>query len=198
MRVPSRPSTEPVFQLSVEQYHAMIEAGVITDGDPVELLEGVLVASMSKNPPHRYATRTLQKLVEAMLPAGWSYQAQDPITLEDGEPEPDGAVVRGADADYRTRHPRPAEISFVIEVADTTLSRDRGIKLRSYARAGIPIYWIVNLVDRRIEVYSQPVTDAGADPAYRRIDLFGSADQVPVVVGETPVGSIAVAQLLPE
>src|SRR2546421_6492315 len=88
------PPEEPVFLLTVEQYHTMIEAGVLTDDDPVELLEGVLVFKMPKNPRHRLAVRLLLDAINGLLPPGWHTQSQEPVTLEDGEPEPDGAVVR--------------------------------------------------------------------------------------------------------
>src|SRR5437762_1298817 len=112
---PPAPSPEPVFRLSVEQYHTMIETGVLTDDDPVELLEGVLVFKMPKKPPHRYVVQTAQDVIRAILPAGWGYQAQEPITLQDGEPEPDGAVIRGSQHDYLSRHPGPADVALVIE-----------------------------------------------------------------------------------
>jgi Uma2 family endonuclease len=196
MRIPPRPSAEPVFQLSVEQYHAMIETGVLTSDDPVELLEGVLVAKMPKNPPHTYVTNVAPEVFRAILPVGWFFQTQDPITLDDGEPEPDGAVVRGKPADYLDRHPGPADVAVLLEVADSTLARDRGIKLRSYARAGIPVYWIVNLIDRRVEVYTDPDREV-LDPAYRRVEIFGIAENIPVVIAEASVGYVAVAALLP-
>src|SRR3954465_300703 len=102
---PPHPSPEPVFRLSVEQYHAMIDAGVLTDDDPVELLEGILVFKMPKKPAHRLPVRKLFKAIDGLLPTGWFVQLQEPVTLSDGEPEPDASVVRGADEDYATRHP---------------------------------------------------------------------------------------------
>ena len=89
------PSEEPVFRLSVQQYHAMVDAGVLSDDDPVELLEGILVFKMPKKPNHRLTVRLLTSAIDALLPVGWHFQAQEPITLSDGEPEPDGAIVRG-------------------------------------------------------------------------------------------------------
>src|SRR5947209_7775387 len=113
--VPVIPS-DPVYPLSVEQYHAMISGGVITENDPVELLEGVLVFKMPKNPPHTYAMESAQEIIRPMLPVGWFYRAQEPITLEDGEPEPDGVVVRGSRADFRSRHPGPSDVALLIEL----------------------------------------------------------------------------------
>src|SRR5439155_3690378 len=154
--IPPGPSPEPVFRLTVEQYHAMIDAGVLTDDDPVELLEGILVFKTPKKPAHRLALRRLVKAIERVLPAGWFVLSKEPITLANGEPEPDAAVIRGSDEDYATRHPCPADVALVVDVADTTLERDRSIKLRSYAGAGIGVYWIVNLLDRTLELYTKP------------------------------------------
>ncbi len=193
-RIPPSPSQDPVYRLTVEQYHAMIRAGVLTENDPVELLEGVLVFKMPKNPPHSYSTGVARKTIEAILPNGWTYRVQEPITLADGEPEPDGAVVQGSLGDYLRRHPSPAEIALVIEVADSTLSQDRGIKSRSYARAGIPVYWIVNLAERCVEVYTRPNSKTSA---YDHCQVFGASDSVPLVVLDKPIASIHAAGLLP-
>src|SRR3954470_13780908 len=130
---PLDPSPEPLFRLSIRQYHAMIDAGVLTDDDPVELIEGILVYKVPKKPRHRIALAKLQRSITPLLPSDVSLQTQEPITLSDGEPEPDAAIFRGKPEDYPQRHPGPNEVLLVVEVADTTLARDRGIKLRSYA-----------------------------------------------------------------
>jgi Uma2 family endonuclease len=118
------------------------------------------------------------------------------VTLEDGEPEPDGAIVIGGPRDYADRHPGPADVAVVIEIADATLDRDRGIKLRSYARAKIPAYWIINLVDRQVEVYTNPTGD-GADATYDARAVIDAAGTVALAVGDKPAAAIRVADLLP-
>jgi Uma2 family endonuclease len=145
-----------IWRLSIEQYHAIIQAGILTDDDSVELLEGWLVFKMPKNPPHRVTTRLVRTALENILPAGWYVDSQEPITLSNSEPEPDIVVVRGDTRQYLDRHPGAEDIALIIEVSDTTLQRDRTVKKRIYARAGISIYWIVNLVEEQVEVYSQP------------------------------------------
>lgn len=172
IRPPSRPivpvtSNEPLYPLSVEQYHAMIASGVLVDDDPVELIEGLLVTRMPKNPLHAKSLGKLHAAIFGKVPAGWVVRNQEPVTLDDGEPEPDLVVARGSHDDYAARHPGPADVVVVIEIADTTLARDRGIKLRSYARAGIPTYWIVNVVDRQVEVHTRPDPAATPEPTYR-------------------------------
>jgi Uma2 family endonuclease len=145
-----------IWRLSIEQYHAIIQAGILTDDDSVELLEGWLVFKRPKNPPHRATTRLVRTALENILPAGWYVDSQEPITLSNSEPEPDIVVVRGDTRQYLDRHPGAEDIALIIEVSDTTLQRDRTVKKRIYAGAGISIYWIVNLVEEQVEVYSQP------------------------------------------
>lgn len=188
---------EAVFRLSVDQYHELVRAGILTDEDPVELLEGILVFKMPKKPPHVLGNNLVRRCVDSLLPPQWHYQSQDPITLADGEPEPDGAVVRGRLEDYAHAHPGPKDVAIVIEVADTSLERDRGIKLRSYARAGIAVYWIVNLIERQVEVCSDP-DSAAAEPNYRRREIFKPGASVPLMIGDAVAGTLAVSDLLPQ
>ena len=185
---------ELMFQLTVDQYHELIRSGALTPSDPVELLEGLLVFKMPKNGPHSTATGKTRRAVEPLLPAGWHYRAQEPITLADSEPEPDGAVVRGGLDDYATRHPTPAEVALVIEVADSSLDRDRGTKLRSYARAGVRVYWIVNLINRQVEVYTDP-DQSTATYVGPLVLVIGEA--VSLEIDDQTVGTPAVASLLP-
>ncbi len=185
-----------IWRLSVDQYHAMIHMGILTDDDPVELLEGWLVAKMPKNPPHRAVTRLIRQVLERLVPAEWYVDSQEPITTDDSEPEPDVVVVRGETRHYLDRHPGPQDVGLVIEVADTTLQRDRGFKKRLYARAGIPVYWIVNLSDNQCEVYTEP-SGPEPQPDYRQRQDYSSSDVMPVVLAGVEVGRIAVRELLP-
>ncbi len=195
-QLPPGPPPEPVFRLSVQQYHTMIDAGILTGDDPVELLEGILVLKMPKKPNHPLAVRLLTTAIDSVLPPRWHFRAQEPITLEDGEPEPDGAVVIGQPRDYADRHPASADVRIVVEVADATLERDRGIKLRSYARAGIPVYWIINLPDHCVEVMTLP--DSSADePCYNSREVFAKGQTIELVVDHTRIAAICVTDLLP-
>ncbi|MCS6848920.1 MAG: Uma2 family endonuclease [Anaerolineae bacterium] len=192
---PDAVPTMPIWRLSVGQYHDMIAAGILTDDDPVELLEGWLVPKMPKNPARRLSTQLTREALERALPAGWYVDAQEPITTSDSEPEPDVVVVRGERRRYHDRHPGPEDVALVVEIADTTLQRDRTIKKRLYARAGIPRYWIVNLVDRQIEAYAQP---RGGDEAdYLDQQIYHISDEMPVTLGDGEVMRIAVRDLLP-
>jgi Uma2 family endonuclease len=186
----------PVRRLSVEQYHQMLRSGILHTEDRVELLEGWLVDKMTKHPPHRVATRLTRGVLEKLVPAGWYVDSQEPVTTIDSEPEPDVCVVRGAPRDYVDRHPGPRDVGMLVEVADESLLRDRGIKKRLYARAQIACYWIVNLLDRQVEVYTKPrVSRDQAD--YRQRDVYGADDQVPLVLDGTEVSQVNVWDLLP-
>jgi Uma2 family endonuclease len=186
----------PIYRLSVAQYHAMATAGISTDDDPVELLEGWLVQQMTKHRPHSRATLRTRRAFERLLPPGWYVDTQEQITTVDSEPEPDVIVVVGDEQDYVDRQPRASEVPIVIEVADTTLQRDRSTKKRLYTRAGIAVYWIVNLIDRRIEVYTEP-TVSGKRADYLQRHDYGPAETLAVVLDGETVGLVAVAELLP-
>lgn len=194
------PETAPddlmLWRLSLEQYHAMARAGILTENDPVELLEGWLVYKMTKNPPHSVATLLMQNALRPFLLEDWFLSSQEPITLANSEPEPDIMIVRGAIRDYLNRHPGVGDTALVIEVADSTLRVDRSFKKHIYARAGIPVYWIVNLIDQQIEIYSQP-TGASKRPDYHIRQDYLQADELPVVVDGREIGRLAVKELLP-
>lgn len=187
---------EALWRLSVEQYHEMIRAGILTEDDPIELLEGLLIEKMPKNPPHRIATHLTAAALRAAIPDGWYVDSQEPITLEDSEPEPDVCVIRGTTRDYTARNPFAQDVALVVEVADSTLFWDRENKRRIYARAGIPVYWIVNLVDRCLEVYTNP-TGATAEPDYQQSQIFAVNSTVPLLIEGREVEQLAVRDLLP-
>lgn len=188
--------TEPIWRFSVAQYHQMIRLGILTDDDPVELLEGWIIQKMPKNPPHRAATKLTRNALEAIVPSGWYVDAQEPITLEDSEPEPDVVIVRGNTRDYLDRHPGSQDLALVVEISDSTLERDRTSKKRLYARAGIPIYWIVNLPEQKLEVYTEPF-HLGTAPTYQNRQDYNLLDQVLVIIEGYEIGSLTVQNLLP-
>lgn len=185
-----------IWRLSVEQYHAMIRAGILAEDDPVELLEGWLIHKMPKNPPHRIATRHARRALEAIIPAGWYVDTQEPITLADSEPEPDVTVVRGETEHYSDRNPGPLDVALVVEIADSTLGRDRGLKKRAYARAEVRLYWIINLVEHQLEVYTEP-SGPTETPDYGQRRDYALTEAVPLVIEEQEIALIPVRELFP-
>lgn len=157
----------PVRPFTLDEYHRMIAARILTEADDVELLEGWIVPKVVRTPLHDTALDKAGDAIREHLPEGWRIRDQKAITLSDSEPEPDLAVVRAPVTRYRDHHPGPEDIALLIEVAVASLNEDRVVKGRMYARARISCYWIVNLVDGWIEVYSDPDATSSL-PCYRQ------------------------------
>ena len=177
--------------MNVREYERLTSAGVL-DNPRVELLGGYVVKKMGKNPAHIWTVDAIVEALRATLP-GWWCRKEDPVQIPDfDEPEPDVAVVRGSREDYRGRIPGPEDIALLVEVSESTLDRDRGPKCQAYARGGIPCYWIVNLIDRQVEVYSSP-----AAGEYQLVQVLKPGQEIPIVIGGSERGRIPVAMILP-
>ncbi|WNZ22952.1 Uma2 family endonuclease [Leptolyngbya sp. NK1-12] len=155
------PSSDlPLKRWSVDKYHHLIAAGILTSDDHVELLDGQIVEMVPQDPPHASATDEGADYLKALFAGRAKIRMQLPITLSSSsEPEPDIAVVRIDPNRYRDRHPTPEDVFLLIEIADTTLSHDCHHKAKLYAKAGILEYWVVNLNQRQIIVYRHPQGD---------------------------------------
>ena len=163
-----RSGTAPPFlPITVDQFQQMIEQGILKEGDPVELIDGVMVRKdrsisdesfMGHHPRHALLILRLQRLLRGICEsAGWHLRIQLPVRLNDNNaPEPDIAVARGSEEEYADRHPGPEDLVLVIEVAGSSLGTDRTTKQRLYATAGIPRYWIANLTLSQMEFLEQP------------------------------------------
>jgi Uma2 family endonuclease len=195
LQVPPSIPEDAVMRFSVARYHDMIRAGLLTTEDHVELLEGLLINKMPKSPRHRMVTKLVRSALEAITPSGWYVDSQEPITLGESEPEPDAVVVRGETRDFFDRHPEPKDLALVVEVSDSTLDRDRGLKRRMYARAGITAYWIVNLVDNQVEVHTAPAGE-GDEAAFAECRIFDMSESVPVFIDGQKIGDVGVTALL--
>lgn len=154
--------------LTIQQYHAMTAAGILMEGDPIELIDGLLVRKdrrdsegtiMTVGPRHSTTITRLGAALDAALAAhGFHSRQQQPVTLTGvDEPEPDVAIVAGEPEQYRDHHPGPADVRVVVEIADSSLGYDRSTKLELYAASGVPEYWIGNLKDNVVEIYQRPL-----------------------------------------
>jgi Uma2 family endonuclease len=180
-----------VYRMTVDEYERLTSAGAIDD-PRVELIDGYLVKKMGKKWPHIWTVDAVIERLRLMLP-GWWCRKEDPVRIPSfDEPEPDVSVVRGSRDDYRGPIPGPGDIALIVEVAETSLDRDRGAKRRAYARGGIPWCWIVNLLDRQIEVYSGPGPDD-----YQSCQIYKPGESIPVVIDNSVAGQIPVADILP-
>jgi Uma2 family endonuclease len=182
----------PPFRMSIDQYEKLIGSGVFTKRDKLQLVNGILVAKLTQNPTHSVADLLCGRALARVIPAGWHLRPDKPVRLPpDGEPEPDQCVARGDERDYSTRHPCAADIGLLVEVADSSLAADR-VMARIYGARGIPIYWIVNLPESQIEVYTDPTVDG-----YRRMRAYRPGEEVPIVLDSVEVGHVAVTDILP-
>jgi Uma2 family endonuclease len=183
-------------RFSVAEYHRLIELGILTEDDNLELIDGYLVLKMPRKPPHDGTILRVQKQLFRALPGGWDVRIQSAVTLSASEPEPDLAVVREDPGGYMTRHPSAPDTELIIEVSDSTLAGDRADKGRVYAQDRIPCYWIINLMDHQIEVYTGP-SGAIAVPAYaQRVD-HRAGDTIVLELQGHFVASLLVQELLP-
>ena len=173
----SIPPPLPIHRFTVEEYHRLGELGVLRPEHRVELLEGWIVEKMNQRPGHGFVVRMLDNWLQSNVPEGWITQCQLPITLTDSEPEPDLAVVQGTHHDFRNRHPGGHDCRLLIEVADTSLPKDRG-KAAIYAAAGVPEYWIIDLNDDALVRMTRP---SGA--SYSESITLVSNDEVETQIG---------------
>src|SRR6266508_6481514 len=178
------------------EYERLIDLGVFQPSEDIELIGGELMVAEPQGAPHYTAIRKTAKALEAVFGPGWEVRTEGPIGLDDeSEPEPDVAVVPGAPDDYARAHPsRPA---LTVGVAESSLALDRHRKGSLYARAGLPDYWVLNLVDRVLEMYREPAPDSAAPFGWRyaRREVFDASARVTPLAA--PGSSIPVSHLLP-
>lgn len=189
--------------LTVEQYHRLRDDGFLVDGDPIELVAGLLVRKnraasgepeMTHGPRHAFVVKRLVDLVKTLEAPGWHSQAQFPVTLSAvDEPEPDLAIVRGSLEAFSKRHPGPADLLVVVEVADSSLRYDRVTKQGVYAAANIPTYVIVNIPEDRVELYEEPRTGEGR---YARRTDYRRGETLALPLAEGRNLPLAVSEIL--
>ena len=178
------------------EYERLIEVGVFRPGEPIELLGGELTVSEPQGSAHYTAVGLVQDALRAALGPGWLVRSQGPVALgDDSEPEPDVVVAPGGRRDYSREH--PARPVLIAEVAESSLALDRQHKGSLYARSRLEDYWILNLVDRVLEVYRDPIPDPSAPFGWRYASkqVMGPASSVAPLVA--PGACILVSDLLP-
>lgn len=169
------PEIEPQTHLwSIADYHQMIEAGILDEDDHVELLEGKIVCMSPQRPFHAASVQRSSNHLYEMLRGKAYIRIQLPVILgDDSEPEPDVAVVRFDQSEYSFRHPEAADIYLLIEVADSTIAKDRKQKARIYAKNRVLEYWILDVQRRQVYVFRQP-----EDGNYREQLVLSSSDSI--------------------
>ena len=175
------------YRFTTEEYHQMGEAGILSEEKRVELINGEIVEMSPSKSPHAGVVKILGKILNKRLQEQYIISVQDPVKIEPySEPEPGLAILLHREDFYWKSHPTPKEVLLVIEVADSSLDKDRLVKLPLYAEAGIPEVWIVNLQDKQLEVYKEP-----RDGKYLESIIYHKAEAVKhQLVGEISVDAI--------
>ncbi len=193
IRSPAGPGAPPfadVYRMDIDEFERVAD---LLKAERVELIDGFIVERGPLDPPHVLSSEKLRRKLDLVLPDGWFVREVKPVQVHHTyEPLPDFAVVYGDPDTYGNRHPVPADVAIVIEITDSTLMRDRGEKQVNYSRGGISVFWIVNLIDRQVEVYTVPNADR-----YSSCIIFKPGQSVPVAIDGIDVGQNAVAEILP-
>lgn len=164
---------------TVDEYYKLAEVGILKDTDKVELIDGRIINKNAITSQHAGMLNRLTRKFIELLSDKFIVRNQSPIRLNNqSEPEPDVTITKYCRNNYFDNHPTPEDVLVVVEVSDSTLEKDRTIKVPLYAMANIPEYWIINLVDKQIEIYRQPKKGA-----YHFKQIISEKDQVIEVVG---------------
>jgi Uma2 family endonuclease len=188
------PSPTSIYRLSVDEYEAMVASGYFGKGHRVHLIDGILVRKMTKKPPHVIACERTRNALLRIVRPGWRVMTEAPVRIPGyNEPEPDLAIVRGdvQDEEFEQRHPEPTDIALVVEAAHSSLEEDLGMA-GIYAGAGLPYYWILDLMRGQVLVYSQP-----SPTGYGASEVLMPGHAIPMVIEGLVVGEVPVADILP-
>ncbi len=154
---PTTRTFPPRRRFTVEEFYRMLDAGIFTEDDRVELVEGDIIAMMPIGARHAACVKRLNRLLSRVLGEQVIISVQDPLRLDEkNEVLPDVTVLRFRPDFYANAHPGPEDVLLVVEVAETSLAYDREIKVPLYGRYGIPEFWLINLRDNVVEVYRRP------------------------------------------
>lgn len=191
-------------RLTVAEYHRLIEKGVLLEGEPIELIDGLLSRKdrsdaggdgVSHSRQHALCILRFERLSARVDASGCDLRSQLPVTLSEyDEPEPDVAIVRGTPESYLEAHPTASDVLAIVEIAGRSLGFDRATKSRIYAASGVPVYGILNLSGRVIELYESPNRQ---ERRYERMTLFRDGDTIRLPLDNGQSLEVSVAELLP-
>ena len=183
------------YRFSVAQFWRLLDAGIIPESH-VELVRG-RIYRMTRHEPHNFTVFRTTKLLRAVLPQGFNAREEKSMRHEDSSVlEPDVAVVPGSADDFQPDLPKTSEAALIVEVCASTRTSDYRLKTRLYASAGVPVYWVVDVDGRKIDVFSEP-TGAGRDAGYARREAFAEGSPAPVTLNGVEVGRIDAKDVLP-
>ncbi len=168
-------------KFTIKEYHQLVDLGFFTENDRIELIRGEIIEMAPKRTPHSVCNSLLWKKLYDLVGKQAEIRVQEPITLpSNSEPEPDVVIAQKKVDNYLSAHPTAEDIILVVEISDSTLKYDKQIKLSLYAEANINHYWIVNLVDNHLEVYTNPFSDNKDNFYYRNKSIFLPNDRIKI------------------
>lgn len=178
------PAPHTPYRFSVDAYYRLAEVGILDESDRVELIDGQILVMEPISPEHGGRTKALIHLFTSRLRNRAIVGVQDPIRIDEyNHPQPDVAVCKPRDDFYRHEHPGPEDIYLLVEVAWTSAARDRRLKIPLYGRAGIAEFWLIDIPQRTLEVYTVPSEDG-----YDRVSRLRAGDTVrPVAFGDLEI-----------
>lgn len=189
-------SLPPIHRISAAEYERMTRAGVFGPTERIELLQGMLVRKTPTRPMHSSVIMKLMYLLTPRFKEPWLLRMQSQLGLsDDSVPEPDLAVVRGVLDQFDGVYPAPSDTALLVEVSESSLRFDLGVKLALYAAAKIPEYWVVDLPNGKLHVHTRP--RGGKRPAYRTVQVLGVGDEVPLTLRGEALGALRVGDFLP-
>ena len=168
-------------KFTIEEYHQLVDLGFFTENDRIELIRGEIIDMAPKRTPHSVCNSILFGELYKLLGDRANVRGQEPIVLpSNSEPEPDVVIAQKKADNYLSAHPTAEDIILVVEISDSTLKYDREIKLPLYAEANINYYWIINLVDNYLEVYTNPFSDNKNVFYYKNKSIFLPDDSIEI------------------
>jgi len=185
----------PVRRFTVEEYFELGRMDFFGDDDKVELLQGYIVPKMVKYPPHERVLYRLVQFLQTIVPPGWFIRLQGVLQTADSAPEPDISLTRGTADDYPESHPRGKDVALVIEVADSSIKRDRR-KIEVYGNEGVPVYWIVNIREQCFEIYEQPRAGIDGKLAYTSRRVVAGNEAIALLVDGRVIANVQPSQFL--
>ena len=159
-------------RFTITEYHRLADLNFFTEDDRVELIKGEIIKMAAKGKAHSVCNTRLYRELFKLLEEKATIRGQEPIIINDSEPEPDLTIVKNTPDDYFLNHPIPSDIFLIIEVADSSLKYDQEVKLFLYSEAGISDYWIFNLMAYYLECYSDPYQDLQGKFGYRHKSII--------------------------
>lgn len=186
----------PQRRFTVKEYQSLMKSGALHPALNTELVEGWVVEKMVRDAVH---DATLQVVIDALqerIGKEWKLRIQSATQMDDGQPEPDLAVVPGPSRRFQDMHPRPIDIGLLVEISNATVSYDRGPKMRDYARNNVTRYWLVNINERQVEEYTDPTGPTDC-PEFKTRRIYREGDSITLTVRNQTFGLVPVSELMP-